>query len=63
MSPVQLSGSSLDFHRESLTLLLHGPVLATQETERLPRVLIANGEPPVPIKGTRELHASLLTVD
>jgi lipopolysaccharide export system protein LptA len=62
-SPVEVSGSSLDFHREALTLLLHGPVVATQETVRLPRSASAQDAQAVPIHGKRELHASLVLVN
>lgn len=62
-APVEVNCSSLDYHRETLLLLLHGPVLATQENERLPRGGINNGQPVIPIRGSRELRASLLTVN
>jgi lipopolysaccharide export system protein LptA len=61
--PVEVSGSSLDYHRETLVMLLHGPVLATQQVERLPRGGADNGQPVVPIRGSRELRAGLLTVN
>ncbi len=62
-SPIEVTGSSLDYHREALNLLLHGPVVATQETQRTPHTATNNGEPANPIRGSRELHANLLTVN
>ncbi len=63
-SPVTLTGSSMEFRRDSRILFLHGPVLATQDVQPNPRVkqvTASTATPPDQFK--RELHAAQVTIN
>jgi len=63
-SPINLTGSSVEFRRDSHIVVLHGPVLATQEIRPGPGIQQvspsnAAGQDP----RDRELHAAIVTID